>query len=151
MSNLSQRSNSPWRASWYEESILVKIIMDLLSNLLTSIRNAELAGHSRLVVPFSKISAAVLDILKKEGYILDWSQTETDAKPTLEVSLPMPVARHNYKRVSTSGRRLYIKSDKIPRVLRGLGIVILSTSKGVMTGKDARKLGLGGEVICEVY
>jgi len=125
--------------------------MDLLSNLLTNLRNAEMAGHSGLSVPFSNISTAVLTILQKEGYITGFSKTGTEQKPTIDISLKQPIQKHHYRRISTPGRRLYTAYDKIPLVLRGLGFVILSTSKGVMTGRDARKQKLGGELICEVY
>jgi small subunit ribosomal protein S8 len=127
--------------------------MDRIGNLLTSLRNAELAGHSKLVVPHAKLSEAVLANLKKAGYISEFKVTGEKNSPikTVAIELPTPVARHHYKRLSTPGRRLYTTADRIPRVLRGLGDVIITTSKGVMLGKEARKHNLGGELICEIY
>lgn len=122
--------------------------MDTIGNLLTSIRNAEAAGHSTTSVPFSKMSMAVLAILKEEGYIVDMKETD-DAKKRIEITLVEGI-RHSYKRISKPGRRLYTPSRDIPMVLRGLGMVIVSTSKGLMTGKNARKQNLGGELICEI-
>ncbi len=124
--------------------------MDTIANLLTSIRNAELASHTQVSAPFSKQSAAVLSVLKKEGYITNFSETMDGAHKRLSIDL-VPNTRHHIKRISTPGRRMYTSADRIPTVLRGLGRVIISTSKGIMTGKEAKKLGLGGELICEVY
>lgn len=125
--------------------------MDTLSNLLTSIRNAELANHSELTVPYAKTSEAVVTILKKHGYVTDFKKSDDAVKPTMHITLPTPVVRHNYKRISKPGRRLYTEASRIPTVLRGLGIVIVSTPKGMLSGKDARKQNVGGEIICEVY
>jgi small subunit ribosomal protein S8 len=127
--------------------------MDRIGNLLTSIRNAELAGHSKLSVPHAKLSEAVLANLKKGGYVADFKVSGEKNSPikTIAIELPTPVTRHHYKRLSTPGRRLYTPADRIPRVLRGLGDVILTTSQGVMLGKEARKQRVGGELICEVY
>ncbi len=124
--------------------------MDTIANLLTSIRNAELANHAQVSAPFSKQSAAVLSVLKKEGYIANVTETTEGAHKRLSIQL-VPNTRHHIKRISTPGRRLYTSADRIPTVLRGLGHVVISTSKGVMTGKEAKKQGLGGELICEVY
>jgi small subunit ribosomal protein S8 len=122
--------------------------MDPIGNLLTSIRNAEAARHSELNVPFSKTSMAVLGILKDNGYIESFKDTD-DAQKRIVIQLVEGI-KHKYKRLSTPGRRLYTSSRDIPIVLRGLGMVVVSTSKGMMTGKDARKQQLGGELICEV-
>ncbi|HSI20638.1 MAG TPA: 30S ribosomal protein S8 [Verrucomicrobiae bacterium] len=122
--------------------------MDTIGNLLTSIRNAEGASHTQVTVPFSTQSMAILDILKAEGYIEGATATE-DAKKKIVIDL-VPGIRHSLKRISTPGRRLYTPATAIPMVLRGLGMVIVSTSKGMMTGKNARRQNLGGELICEV-
>lgn len=121
--------------------------MDTLGNLLTSIRNAEAVNHSQTTVPFSKVSLAVLAILKDNGYIANATANEGDRSITVDLQQGI---KHSYKRLSKPGRRLYTSSQDIPMVLRGLGLVIVSTSKGMMTGKDARKQKLGGELICEV-
>ena len=125
--------------------------MDHISNLITSIRNAELVGHSKLTVPNTKLSVAVLAVLKESGYISNFTEQAETEHPRLQIELPQPVTRHTYKRVSKPGRRLFTGADEIPTVLRGLGIVVLSTPQGVMTGKKARKLRLGGEVLFEAY
>ena len=125
--------------------------MDRIGNLLASIRNAELAQHTALSVPHAKMSSAVLAILKKEGYIADFIEVGEGVEKKINITLPQPVSRHSYKRISKPGRRMYTDAQSIPMVLRGLGMVIVSTSAGVMTGKDARKRKLGGELICEVY
>lgn len=122
--------------------------MDSIGNLLTSIRNAEAANHSVVTVPNAKASVALLNILKDNGYIEGFSVTE-GTPGSIAIQL-VPGIRHSYKRISTPGRRLYTPSRDIPIVLRGLGMVVVSTSKGLMTGKDARKQKLGGELICEV-
>lgn len=122
--------------------------MDTLGNLLTSIRNAEAASHRELTVPFAKSSLAVLGILKENGYIEGFKENDA-AKKGIEIQL-VPGVRHTYKRLSKPGRRLYTASHDIPMILRGLGMVIVSTSKGMMTGKAARKQEIGGELICEV-
>ncbi len=125
--------------------------MDHISNLLTSVRNAELAGHASLEAPHSKLSAAVLEILKKQGYVSSFEITGEKGKQRLSVALPQPVKRNHYKGISTPGQRIYTPYDKIPMVLRGLGFVIISTSKGLMTGRDAKRQHLGGEMIAEIY
>jgi small subunit ribosomal protein S8 len=125
--------------------------MDHISNLITSIRNAELVGHETLSAPFSNLSASVLKVLKETGYIKDFSTKKVEGFDRLFVTLPTPVTRHTYKRISTPGRRLYTTVDNIPTVLRGLGIVVLSTPKGVMTGKQAKKENVGGELMFSAY
>lgn len=122
--------------------------MDTLGNLLTSIRNAEAVQHGEVIVPFSKVSMAVLGILADNGYISSFSASE-GVKPTITITLKQG-EKHTYKRVSTPGRRWYTPASNIPTVLGGLGIVVISTSHGIMTGKDARKKNLGGEIICQV-
>lgn len=125
--------------------------MDTLSNLLTSIRNAEMARHTALTVPHSKMSAAVLEVLKTNGYITSYKTEGEGVQQKLAIELPQPVKVHSYRRISKPGRRLYTPVSEIPIVIRGLGMVILSTPKGVMSGKQAKKQNLGGELICEVY
>lgn len=125
--------------------------MDHISNLITAIRNAELVAHETLSAPYSTLSASVLKVLKETGYIKDYATKKVEGFDRLMITLPTPVTRHTYKRLSTPGRRLYATVDKIPTVLRGLGIVVLSTPKGVMTGKQARKENVGGELMFQAY
>lgn len=129
--------------------------MDPLSNMLTQIRNAQLVGHKTCSVRFSKIKENVLKILKESGYIKDYRAEERLGKKSIKIVLSYekgdkPTINH-IRRVSKPGRRIYLPSDKIPYVLRGIGMLVISTSKGVMNDKDARKEGIGGEVICEIW
>ena len=126
-------------------------MVDTTGNFLTSIRNAELAQKASLTVPFASMSVSLLEILEKTGYVSSHAVREDDKKKYIDIELPQPIVRHHYKRISKPGRRLYTSAQSIPMVLRGLGMVIVSTSSGIMTGKDARKRKLGGELICEVY
>jgi len=125
--------------------------MDPIGNLLTSIRNAEMVAHTTLTVRYSKVNLAILDILKKTGYISSFAEITEGKKKDIAVTLLQPVEKHHYRRLSKPGRRLYTPADRIPTVLRGLGIVVVSTSKGLMIGKQAKKLGLGGELLFEAY
>jgi len=133
------------------------MVNDPIADLLTRIRNALMMGHSSVVMPSSKLKVAVTEILKREGYIEEYSVSE-DAKPVLTIELKyhgkrrvrVPVISH-LERVSKPGRRVYRGKDKIPYVLSGMGIAIMSTPKGVMTGAEARRQGLGGEILALVY
>jgi small subunit ribosomal protein S8 len=127
---------------------------DPIADMLTRIRNAALARHDRTEMPASKMKKAVADILKSEGYIADVRPSDGDtAKLTivLKYGRDRTSAIDGVRRVSRPGRRVYVKHDRIPRVLSGLGISILSTSHGMMSDRDARKHKLGGELICEVW
>ena len=123
--------------------------MDLLSNLLTSLRNAEMAGLSQLTVPTTKMNLAVLSVLKTARIITATAPANEERK-TL-VTLLSPVQRHHYKRISKPSRRVYVSALQIPKVRQGRGLVILSTSGGVLIGHEARAQRLGGELLCEVY
>jgi len=130
------------------------MMTDPIADMLTRIRNAALARHDRTEVPASKMKKAVADILKSEGYIADVkaSDGETDKLTiVLKYGRDRTSAIDGVRRVSRPGRRVYVKHDRIPRVLSGLGISILSTSHGLMSDRDARKHKLGGELICEVW
>ena len=128
---------------------------DPLGDMLTRIRNAQMRGKSTTLTPASKLRAWVLDVLQDEGYIRGYENT-TDAKghPAIEISLKYyegePVIRE-LKRVSKPGRRVYLGSNDIPQVRQGLGVSIVSTSKGVMTDASARSANVGGEVLCTVF
>jgi small subunit ribosomal protein S8 len=133
---------------------------DPIADMLTRIRNAHMAGHNMVSLPSSKLKLAIAQILKQEGFIEDYStQTvEGQVQPTLRLALKYVGTRRERRpvisgieRVSTPGRRVYARKKEIPWVLSGMGVAILSTPKGVMTGARARQLGVGGEVICKVW
>ena len=127
---------------------------DPLGDMLTRIRNAQMRGKSTVRTPASKLRAWVLDVLQDEGYIRGYEKVEDSAHPELEISLKYyegaPVIR-NLKRVSTPGRRVYMGVKDIPSVRQGLGVSIVSTSKGVMSDASARAANVGGEVLCTVF
>jgi small subunit ribosomal protein S8 len=130
-------------------------ITDPISDMLTRIRNAGGAHHKMVRIPASNIKKDIAEILKKSGYIKDFSFVEDNKQGELEIKLKYdeygdPVIR-GLKRISKPGLREYVKKDSIPMVRYGYGTVILSTSKGVITGAEARKLGVGGEVLCHVW
>lgn len=130
------------------------MITDPISDFLTRLRNAQMAGHESIEAPSSKVKLAIANILREEGYLKDVNVTEDGPKKTMHVDLVYegknPKIR-SIKRISTPGRRVYRKSADLPRVLSDMGIAIISTSAGIMTNKTARKRHLGGEIICEVY
>lgn len=126
---------------------------DPVADMLTRIRNGQSAGKQSVVMPASKMKIAIAQLLKDEGYVADVAQTELDGKPAMEVTLKYfqgaPVIEF-IKRVSRPGLRIYKSRDELPRVRGGLGIAIVSTSKGIMTDRAARQAGVGGEVIALV-
>ncbi len=133
---------------------------DPIADMLTRIRNGLMAGHASVSLPNSRLKLAIAQILKEEGFIEDFATlaTEGSVQATLRVSLKYVGERRAKKpvisgieRVSKPGRRIYSGRKDIPWVLSGMGIAILSTPKGVMTGAKARKLGVGGEVLCKVW
>ncbi len=128
-------------------------MQDPLADMLTRIRNAQMAEHASVVMPASKIKAAVAEVLKNEGYIADY-KVEGDVKAQLTVELKYfegkPVIEE-IKRVSRPGLRNYRSAGDLPKVNGGLGIAIVSTNKGMMTDRAARTQGIGGEVICTVF
>ncbi len=126
---------------------------DPIADMLTRIRNGQSANRLSVLMPLSKKKLAIAKVLKDEGFIENFSESELDGKPALEVNLKyfqgQPVIDF-VKRVSRPGLRIYKSKDKLPKVRGGLGIAIVSTSKGVMTDREARKQGHGGEVIAFV-
>jgi len=128
-------------------------MQDPVSDLLTRIRNAQQANHPEVSIPASKLKVAICKVLEQEGYI-DGFQVTEDAKPTLTVTLRYyrgkPVIEE-IKRVSRPGLRSYKGSDALPKVRGGFGVSIVSTNKGVMTDRDAKAQGVGGEVLCTVF
>jgi small subunit ribosomal protein S8 len=128
-------------------------MQDTLADMITRIRNAQTAGKASVAMPSSKVKAAVADVLKSEGYIADFA-VDGDVKPTLNIDLKYyegkPVIE-SINRVSRPGLRTYKGTTVLPKVEAGLGIAIISTSKGIMTDRAARAAGIGGEVICTVF
>jgi small subunit ribosomal protein S8 len=128
---------------------------DPISDLLTRIRNAQGAGHESVEVPYSRIKDELVRILAAEGFLAGHKVNEKKPFRTLTLLLKYASGKapaiQSLKRVSRPGRRVYAGADEIPHVLGGFGVVILSTSKGLLTGKQAKEEGVGGEVLCEVY
>ncbi|MDO8574769.1 MAG: 30S ribosomal protein S8 [bacterium] len=124
---------------------------DPISDMLTRIRNAQKAEHKTVAIPLSKIKLEIAKILKKEGYIEDFKKSDKQGKKLLEIDLKYPAAINEIKRVSKPGQRFYVKADKIKQVKSGYGISIISTPKGLMTNKEAKKSGLGGEALLEIW
>ena len=128
---------------------------DPVADFLTRVRNAIRAKQQKVDVPASKLKLEIARILKEEGYISNFKATEENGQKLLRVYLKYgnsnEAAISNLNRISKPGCRVYVGRTEIPRVLGGLGINILTTPKGVMTGRQARKEGVGGEVLCEIY
>lgn len=127
---------------------------DPIADLLTRIRNAIAVNKTEVVVPASKIKLTVAEQLKKAGYLADVKSVDAKPRGTIVITINQPgenATITEIQRVSKPGQRVYAGADEIPRVKNGRGIVLVSTSKGVMTGQAARKARLGGEVLCKVY
>jgi small subunit ribosomal protein S8 len=130
---------------------------DPIADMLTRIRNANVAMHDSVRMPSSKLKESLAEILEREGYISGFATSVDEARPggTLEIQLKYTNDRlraiAGLKRVSKPGLRIYARADKLPRVLGGLGVAVLSTSKGLMTDRDARRQKIGGEVLCYVW
>jgi small subunit ribosomal protein S8 len=128
---------------------------DPIADMLTRIRNGIVSHHDRVELPSSKLKVEIARILKSEGFIRNYSVTEKEPQPVLRVDLKYspdgePVI-HGIERISRPGRRVYRNKQEIPSVLGGLGLAIVSTSKGVLSGDDAAKSGVGGEILCQVW
>jgi small subunit ribosomal protein S8 len=131
------------------------MMTDPIADMLTRIRNASMARHDRTEMPYSRLKEHVARVLKSEGFVDDVRVSDGEGPKQLTVVLrygrDKESALDGIRRVSTPGRRVYVRHDRIPRVLSGMGVSILSTSHGVMTDKDARKQKVGGELLCEVW
>lgn len=131
------------------------VMTDPIADFLTRIRNANMVYRSTVEIPASKMKVALASVLKDEGFIKDYEVIEDNKQGIIRVYLKYGANKERVisglRRISKPGRRVYARKDQVPRVLGGFGIAILSTSKGIMTDKQARKLGLGGEVICYVW
>jgi small subunit ribosomal protein S8 len=126
---------------------------DPIADMLIRIRNAQMVGHAETVMPASKLKTSIAKVLKDEGYIEDFAQRENGGKKELAIALKYYAGRpviERLERVSKPGLRVYKGRDDIPRIMNGLGVAILSTSRGVMTDRKARADGVGGEVLCIV-
>lgn len=128
---------------------------DPIADMLTRIRNAALAKKDELVLPYSKFKSHLANLLLKEGFIASVNEVEEDSKKALKIGLKYSQGGDSViagiKRVSRPGQRIYMAADKLPRTNSGFGITVVSTSKGLMTDKEARKSKVGGEVVCQVW
>ena len=126
---------------------------DPIADMLTRIRNAQMTEKVSVAMPSSQLKVAIAKVLKDEGYIEDFRVAGESAKPQLEIALKYDAGRpviEKIERISTPGLRIFRGRDELPKVMNGLGVAIVSTSKGVMTDRKARASGIGGEVICVV-
>jgi small subunit ribosomal protein S8 len=130
---------------------------DPIADMLTRIRNANVAMHDDVTMPSSKLKEALATLLEKEGYISSFEAADRDGRPGRDLTIQMKYSPERQrvisglKRVSSPGLRVYRKADEVPRVLGGLGVAVLSTSQGLMTDREARKRRVGGEVLCYVW
>ncbi len=128
-------------------------LSDPIGDMLARIKNAQVRNHSKVSLPSSKFKAKIADVLKSEGYIIDYKIND-DKKPSIEINLKYnlgnPVIK-TIERISKPGRRIFSSANSLPKINNGLGIAIVSTPQGVMTDVDARKKKLGGEIICKVF
>lgn len=129
------------------------MMTDPIADMLTRIRNASMVRKSEVIVPFSKIKMSIASILVREGYLAKAELIE-DKKPQIAITIKFEgkePALQSLKRISKPGHRAYVKSTELAKVLNGFGVAILSTPRGIMTDKEAKKAKVGGELLCEVY
>ncbi|MFH0838223.1 MAG: 30S ribosomal protein S8 [Patescibacteria group bacterium] len=127
------------------------MVTDPIADLLTRIRNAVKAKHSKTIVAYSKLKVAILEVLKQNKYVDDFKVIKVGNFDQIEISMNNVHTSLNLKRVSKPGQRIYIKKGDLKPVLNGYGIGVISTSRGIMTTSEARKNGLGGELLCEIW
>lgn len=131
------------------------MLTDPIADMLTRIRNAITVERPHVDIPTSKVKRGLADVLKREGYIWDWQEVESQPAKQLRLELKYgPNGEHviqHIKRISTPGRRVYRKAKELRPVLNGLGITVISTSGGVISDREARQKNVGGEVLCEIY
>ncbi len=126
-------------------------VTDPIADLLTRIRNAARARKTLVRIPYSKMKHSICDVLKTKGYVLEVKASGEGVAKELLIEIPENRQDLHLKSISKPGQRIYVKSQEIPRVLSGLGLAIVSTPKGIMSGDQARKQKLGGEYLCEIY
>ena len=158
MSNLFQRTGAGGRGAWCDKSELVGGRLgktDPIADMLTRIRNGTRAGHRKVDVPSSKMKQEIARILKDRGLVHNFAYVDDDKQGYLRIYLKYNMeeecAIQGLKRESRPGLRKYVGKGKIPRVLNGLGVAVVSTSRGVMGGEEAKRAGVGGEFICSVW
>jgi len=131
------------------------VMTDPVADMLTRIRNANVVKHERLELPASKLKAEIADILKREGYVRDYEVVEDSKQGVLRIFLKYGSKEERVitglKRISKPGRRVYAKANEVPRVLNGLGTAVVSTSKGVLSDREARQQAVGGEVLAYIW
>ena len=129
-------------------------LSDPIGDMIARIKNSQLRNHKKVELPSSKFKIKIVDVLKNEGYIIDYKTSSEEKKPTLEIVLKYsygtPVIS-SIQRISKPGRRVFSSAESLPKINNGLGIAIVSTPKGVMSDIDARKQKIGGEIICKVF
>lgn len=131
------------------------MLTDPVADMLTRVRNANMALHDQVAMPASKLKAEIAKLLEAEGYIAGWVEAGEGKDKTLTVTLKYDKSRRQVisglRRISKPGRRVYVDRDNIPKVLGGMGVAVISTSQGLLSGQEARRRGVGGEVLCEVW
>ena len=131
------------------------LVTDPIADMLTRIRNALIAKHTQVDIPASTMKKSIADILLQEGYIKSYELAEDGIRKTIHIALKYGPNKERVitglKRISKPGLRVFARKDQVPKVLGGLGVAILSTSRGVMTDRDARKQGVGGEVLAYIW
>ncbi|KKT81018.1 MAG: 30S ribosomal protein S8 [Candidatus Azambacteria bacterium GW2011_GWA1_44_9] len=125
--------------------------MDPISDMLTRIRNAQKAGHQAVNIPMSNLKFEIAKILKKENYVEDCRKSGKGTKKIIEITIKYPAAINEIKRISKPGKRVYAGVSEIKPIKNGYGVSIISTSRGLMTNKEARKSGFGGEILLEIW
>ncbi len=131
------------------------MMTDPVADMLTRVRNANQALHDQVRMPASKLKTEIAKVLEAEGYIVGWEESGEGKERTLLVRLKYDKSRRQVisglRRVSKPGRRVYVDQTEIPKVLGGMGVAVISTSQGLLTGQEARRRGIGGEILCEVW
>ena len=129
-------------------------LSDPIGDMLARIKNALMRNHSKVILPSSNFKIKIAEVLKSEGYIIDYKIDEKEKKKNLEIHLKYNLGNpviNSIERISKPGRRIFSSAESLPKINNGLGIAIVSTPKGVMTDIDARKQNIGGEIICKVF
>ena len=129
-------------------------LSDPVGDMLARIKNSQVRNHKKVQLPSSKFKVKIVEVLKNEGYIIDFKIDNDEKKPNLEINLKYNLGNpviSNIERISKPGRRIFSSAESLPKINNGLGIAIVSTPKGVMTDVDARKQKVGGEIICKVF